>query len=60
MAIPREQLQAVVDAGYPDKALIGMPVSLLREILSVLPVTTVPASQPVWCVLDLARAEEAR
>ncbi|NJC33877.1 hypothetical protein GGR88_001351 [Sphingomonas jejuensis] len=40
-SIPRQQLQRVVDAGHPDTALVGVPVSLLREILSVLPVDTV-------------------
>lgn len=44
MAIPRDKLQAAVEAGHPDNALIGVPVSLLREILKVLPVATVPAS----------------
>ncbi len=36
MAIPRKKLQAVIDAGHPDDALIGLPVSLVREILSAL------------------------
>lgn len=41
MAIPRETLQRVIDAGHPDSALIGVPVSLLREILTILPVDRV-------------------
>lgn len=40
-AIPREQLQRVVDAGHPDTALVGVPIGVLRKILSVLPVDTV-------------------
>lgn len=39
--VSREQLQRVVDAGHPDTALVGVPVSLLREILNILPVDTV-------------------
>ncbi len=46
MAIPRDKLQAAVEAGHPDHALIGVPVSLLREILKVLPVATVQAPAP--------------
>lgn len=37
MAIPREAMQRAV-AGHPDDALIGLPVSLVREILATLPV----------------------
>lgn len=37
MAIPREALQRAVDAGHADSALIGLPVSLVREILQKLP-----------------------
>ena len=43
MAIPREAIQRTVDAGHPDHALVGVPVSLLREILRSLPVETVAA-----------------
>ena len=51
MAIPREAMRRAVDAGHPDTALIGVPVSLMREILTFLPVETIvavatpPASQ---------------
>lgn len=38
MAIPREALQRAVDAGHPDDALVGFPISLVREILRKLPV----------------------
>lgn len=40
MAIPREAMQRAV-AGHPDDALIGLPVSLVREILASLPVERV-------------------
>lgn len=32
MSIPRQQIEQVLDAGHPDTALIGVPVSLLREL----------------------------
>lgn len=35
---PREQIEQAVNAGHPDDALVGVPVSLLREILSALPI----------------------
>lgn len=38
MAFPREELQRVVDAGHPDDALVGFPISLVREILRRYPV----------------------
>ncbi|TCP94459.1 hypothetical protein C8J42_101925 [Sphingomonas sp. PP-CE-1A-559] len=44
MAIPREAIRRAVDAGHPDTALIGVPVSLMREILKFLPVETIVAS----------------
>lgn len=53
MAIPRDKLQAAVEAGHPDNALIGVPVSLLREMLAAL-----PACQPVHIGLDLARGAD--
>jgi hypothetical protein len=40
MAIPREAMQRAV-TGHPDDALIGLPVSLVREILAILPVERV-------------------
>ena len=43
MAIPREAIRRAVDAGHPDTALIGVPVSLMREILKFLPVETIVA-----------------
>ncbi|TCP65903.1 hypothetical protein [Sphingomonas sp. PP-CE-1G-424] len=43
MAIPREAIRRAVDAGHPDTALIGVPVSLMREILRFLPVETIVA-----------------
>jgi hypothetical protein len=43
MAIPREAIRRAVDAGHPDTALIGVPVSLMREILKLLPVETIVA-----------------
>lgn len=43
MAIPCEAIRRAVDAGYPDTALIGVPVSLMREILKFLPVETIVA-----------------
>ena len=44
MGIPREAMQRAVDAGHPDTALVGVPVSLLREILRMLPVETLVAA----------------
>ncbi|MBE2990879.1 hypothetical protein IFR23_02505 [Sphingomonas sp. CFBP 13603] len=44
MAIPREAMRRAVDAGHPDTALIGVPVSLMREILKFLPVEMIVAS----------------
>ncbi|MBM7407069.1 MULTISPECIES: hypothetical protein [Sphingomonas] len=41
MGIPRDALQRIVNAGHPDSALVGMPVSLVREILAILPVDRV-------------------
>lgn len=41
MAIPLQALKAAVEAGHPDHALIGMPVSLVRELLNLLPVATI-------------------
>lgn len=32
MSIPRQQIERVLDAGHPETALIGVPVSLLREL----------------------------
>ncbi len=32
MSIPRQQIEQVLDAGHPETALIGVPVSLLREL----------------------------
>ncbi|MEZ0495414.1 hypothetical protein [Sphingomonas sp. IW22] len=58
MGIPREKLQAAVDAGHPDTALIGVPVSLMREILRVLPVATLPVPTPVVMGLDVARGND--
>lgn len=46
MAIPREQLQKAVDAGHPDHALVGVPVSLLREMLRILPVEAIVVPVP--------------
>jgi len=43
MAIPREAIRRAVNAGHPDHALVGVPVSLLREILRNLPVETIVA-----------------
>ncbi|MFZ3485297.1 hypothetical protein [Sphingomonas sp. 3-13AW] len=40
MGIPREAMQRAVQ-GHPDDALIGLPVSLVREILATLPVERV-------------------
>ncbi|WP_230630671.1 hypothetical protein [Sphingomonas sp. Leaf37] len=45
MAIPRDQLQRAVDAGHPDDALVGFPISLVREILRSLPVETIALVQ---------------
>jgi hypothetical protein len=42
MAIPREALQRAIDAGHADNALVALPVSLLREIMRILPVETIP------------------
>lgn len=39
--IAREKLQQVVDAGYPDDALVGVTVGMVREILRFLPVETI-------------------
>jgi hypothetical protein len=47
MSIPRDQLQRVVDAGHPDTAIVGIPVSLVREFLRHLPVETILARAPV-------------
>lgn len=47
--IPREAMQRAVDAGHADTALIGLPVSLVREILQKLPaecITHIASSQP--------------
>lgn len=41
MGIPRDALQRAVDAGHPDHALVGIPISLVREILRGLPVETI-------------------
>lgn len=43
MAIPLQALKAAVEAGHPDHALIGVPVSLVRELLKLLPVATIAA-----------------
>lgn len=43
MAIPREAIQRAVDAGHPDNALIGVPVSLMRELLRAIPIETIVA-----------------
>ncbi|WP_168371594.1 hypothetical protein [Sphingomonas sp. Leaf198] len=43
MAIPFDAMRRAVDAGHPDTALIGVPVSLMREILRFLPVETIAA-----------------
>jgi hypothetical protein len=45
MAIPREAMQRAV-AGHPDDALIGLPVSLVREILAILPVERIRHLDP--------------
>jgi hypothetical protein len=42
MAFPRAELQRVLDAGHPDDALVGFPISLVREILRSYPVDFVP------------------
>lgn len=47
MSIPRDQLQRVVDAGHPDTAIVGVPVSLVREFLRYLPVETILPCIPV-------------
>lgn len=47
MSIPREQLQRVVDAGHPDTAIVGVPVSLVREFLRYLPVNITAPGCPV-------------
>lgn len=44
MTIPREAIRQAVNSGHPDTALIGVPVSLLREILRHLPVETIVAA----------------
>ncbi len=41
MAIPREAIRRAIDAGHPETALIGVPVSLMREIYKLLPVETI-------------------
>lgn len=46
MAIPRDQLQRAVDGGHPEDALVGFPISLVREILRCLPVETIVAPDP--------------
>jgi len=43
MAIPFDAMRRAVDAGHADTALIGVPVSLMREILQLLPVETIAA-----------------
>lgn len=43
MAIPFDAMRRAVEAGHPDTALIGVPVSLMREILKLLPVETIAA-----------------
>jgi len=43
MAIPFDAMRRAVDAGHADTALIGVPVSLMREILNRLPVETIAA-----------------
>ncbi len=43
MAIPFDAMRRAVDAGHADTALIGVPVSLMREILKHLPVETIVA-----------------
>ncbi len=54
MAIPLQALKAAVEAGHPDHALIGMPVSLVRELLNLLPVATivVPPADTAWLTLE--------
>jgi hypothetical protein len=44
MAIPFDAMRRAVDAGHADTALIGVPVSLMREILNRLPVETIIAT----------------
>lgn len=46
MAIPFDAMRRAVDAGHADTALIGVPVSLMREILKHLPVETIVAITP--------------
>ena len=46
MTIPRDQLQRAVDGGHPEDALVGFPISLVREILRQLPVETIVAPDP--------------
>jgi hypothetical protein len=47
MAIPLDQLQRAVDAGHPEDALVGFPISLVREILRRLPVETIDIPNPL-------------
>lgn len=47
MSIPREQLQRVVDAGHPDTAIVGIPISLVREFLRYLPVDIIAPGCPL-------------
>lgn len=54
MAIPRDQMQRVVDAGHPDTAIVGIPVSLVRELLRYLPVETIQPRAPVAAPIGAA------
>lgn len=46
MTIPLAQIEQVLDAGHADDAIVGIPISLLREFVSALKpveVTVVPS-----------------
>lgn len=46
MTIPLAQIEQVLDAGHADDAIVGIPISLLREFVSALKpvqVNVVPA-----------------
>lgn len=44
MAVPIAAIAAIVEAGHPDDAVVGVTVRLLREILHGLPVAVVGAA----------------
>jgi hypothetical protein len=47
MASALEQMRRAIEAGHPEDALVGVPISLVREIVRRWPVETIDVAEPL-------------